>query len=215
MGQVSILEDIQKIKESLASLQGDIVRPPNEMAFKAQERRVEKERQRIAILVNNLSAFIEGIDRKLSSPDFSNVKNSILKKDFQRDLTALNEQRVEARQELAALKKKILGISGYLDARRVFEAKSAAIDAAFAHANEGSQAVLNIIRSVMNKKLRTVMKEYGSSDSVESENKILKEKIKDLKLQKLTLEKNIIDSNEKIASYQSKIKRLQELLSNK
>lgn len=215
MGQVSILEDIQKIKENLASLQGDLSRPPSEVLIKAQARRLEKERQRILELTVQLSRFICGVDEKLCSPDFTVVKNLIVRSDLKSELEALAKQKSVALQNLTELRREVKGISDFLVARKVYEAKSAAVDAALRHADDGPKAVLNVINNTLKKKLSTILRQ-GKELTIGNEagdNLRLQVEGQKKRIRALEAEKSIITKNYDLSH--AKIRRLQELLNKK
>jgi chromosome segregation ATPase len=93
MGQVSLLEDIEKNRESLEALKGETLRPPTALSIAAQEKRLEKERQRLHELSVSLIAIAKSMQSKVDGPNFKDARALLEIQDVRKNIQQLQAEK--------------------------------------------------------------------------------------------------------------------------
>lgn len=168
MGQVSILEDIQK---AIENLEHEVARsvPPTEVAIGAQKKRLEKERIRLADLASTLLLLARDLNSGLNEKSMRNVSGIL---QFQ-----VNQKRLDAiKGELKAhelqwgkaktieAKFKSLKLEQDVNAKKI-----SALTEGFHHVGVSREQRKNIIKQVLDQKLSTLVKNHADMKKIRAE----------------------------------------------
>lgn len=199
MGQVSILEDIEKAIENLAAIKGSNRRPPTEAAIASQEKRLEKERLRLHDLANSLLNLAETLKRSTLDPKFKDGRKLLEIQNVSMSINSLKDEKVKLEAKAKSLKSEIKQVENWQLENRALQAKLDALADNFTFDGCSIDKSVKILKQILSIKLSTIIEEHPTIKSLRGQIEEIKSNNKRL--------------NEELLKERARVKRLQQMLS--
>ncbi len=201
MGQVSILEDIEKALQDLRSLKGRISSPPTEIAIAAQSKRLGKEEIRLRELQSVLTKLADALKNRTTDPQFKQARRLLNIQDVSLNIERLKQEKAKLLEDLKQTKTNIKSIPILEKKNKILQQK---LDKSFKE--------LKLIQAVSEKsvKFSNLIKSIEISLNANTHPTTL-----ELKQILSIFEDKLSTLDKALNSEKAKVKRLQGLLSSK
>lgn len=168
MGQVSILEDIQK---AIENLEHELTRstPPTEVAIASQQKRLEKERVRLNELALSLLVLARELRSGLNKQSMKNVSAVLQLQVSQRRIDTIKHELARIEGRLQKAKATDARLNAVMAEQTLLDAKISALTEGFSHVGVSKENRKNIIKELLDQKLSTLVKNHTNTKTMKVE----------------------------------------------